>query len=582
MELQLKIAAQNNYPVQGILIKGAAIKIWIEELQRMHINLEQSDCFPIPNTTPNSIWGCFVLPKQALKSIDIGKHQACQLVHQLLFIPERTTIFPSITVEEMDLILLSKKHLMHPDFGMVELFDAINWVDFLLPIQSQEKQAKKPSSSIFIPNTINSFQVHALSMEEMLEQLEKNSFPQTEKLNHRPLNPTEKARLFFLKKLFKQHQEGEQTFVQKSGLLGKLEAFKNSLTGNKNEQWSNKLQKEYEALEKRNQKELDRLVDLLKDNPEEALKYAVPLDTTGTNRGLFPNDNTNEGIGKLSLRWNNLSLFDKNNNNFSGNGSSSIDDNSFHRLENQYRLTAQQLIQQKKYRKAAFVYLKLLKQYQKAAETLEVGGFYQEAATIYLKYCANKEKAAACYQRGNMYLKAIELYKALNEHELVGDLYLRLNKKEEANFYYNKTVEELKHKKAYIKAALLCKQKIGDLAAAQTLLLEGWRNNSDAFNCLNNYFNNIIDLKFLETELIHIYQNEVNDGNYAAFLRILKLEYKKENQLMNKIRTVAYEIISKQARSNPKVVLELKFFNKKDRHLDKDILRFGLNKTKKT
>lgn len=575
MQLQIKRSKQNSYPIQAILIKGTTAALWIGEIERMGFSTSNTTCYPIPDNSPNSVWGCLLVVKNSLENnlenTRIGKNQYCQCVDNLLFIPEKSALYPTVSAKELDDLLLSKRYLMHPDFGMVELFEAIKWADFIAPIASYSPTLKRPVSSVFIPKNIKTFQVQALSPEELLQQLEKYTFSEGKPLNE-PLTASEKARLILLKRLFKQHKEGDATVVKKNGLMGTLESLKNKFSGKEGSNWSDALQKEYEDLEKRNQNELDKLLDLLKNNPEEALKYAIPLNDAATSRGSSADWG---GSWKLSQRWDNFSLLSRQMNWKNLGGSAPMQGDSFYQLQAQYRATAEQLIREKKYRKAAFVYLKLLKDYHKAAETLEAGKLYQEAASVYLKHCNNKEKAASCYHKGNMHQKAIELYQELQKYELVGDLYLELNNKKEAFFYYDKVIEEHEKTGRYLKAALLAKNKMEAIARAQALLLEGWRRNSDAFNCLNNYFANIQDLEVLKVELKEIYEQEVTDKNASIFLRVIKYEFKKENALAPFLREIAYEIIARQATFTPNIIQQLTVFNKGDKNISKDILRYG-------
>ena len=106
--------------------------------------------------------------------------------------------------------------------------------------------------------------------------------------------------------------------------------------------------------------------------------------------------------------------------------------------------------------------------------------------------------------------------------------------------------------------------------------MKGWELNSDAFNCLNNYFSNIEDPKQLWNEIEGIYKHGLTDHNTETFLRVLQYEYKKGNELAEPITDLAYEIISETAVKNPSVVSELKMFNE-DRQLFKDTLRFKMN-----
>lgn len=570
MQLQIKQAQQNSYPVQGILIKGESTSYWIQEIERMGFDLSSIGCYPLPDTSPNSIWGCLVVSQDDLSKVDLGKNQYCQCIDKLLFIPEKAVIFPSLNSKELNELLHSKRYLIHSDIGTVELFTPIQWSDWIKSIKTKKASIQRPVAGVFVPNKIKTFQVHALSPEELLKQLEQLNFSEGPPLD-KPLNSNEKARLFLLRRLFKQHKEGTATTTKKNSLMGALESLKSKFSGKEEATWSEALQKEYEGLEKRNQNELDKLMDLLKNNPEEALKYAIPLDNTGAGRGGIGNF---QGGWSLSQRWDNFSLFSNQINSGRLGGSASMAEDSFYKLQAQYRKTAEQLILEKKYRKAAFIYLKLLKDFRKAAEILELGKLYQEAASVYLKHCNDKEKAASCYYKGNMHQKAINLYKELEKYEVVGDLYLELNNQKDAFFYYEKVLLEHKKMGRYMKAAFLSRDKMDDMARAQSLLLDGWKNNADAFNCLNNYFNNIKDLNILQTELKTIYQTSLHNKNAATFLRVIKYEFRKENALAPYIRDIAYEIIAKQAPLNPNIIQQLVVFNKENKNLDKDILRY--------
>ena len=63
MNLRIKPWSKNTYPLQGILIKGSDLKHWLYQLQILEIDINTVPVFAIPDTSPNSIWGCFVIQK---------------------------------------------------------------------------------------------------------------------------------------------------------------------------------------------------------------------------------------------------------------------------------------------------------------------------------------------------------------------------------------------------------------------------------------------------------------------------------------------------------------------------------------
>jgi tetratricopeptide (TPR) repeat protein len=224
--------------------------------------------------------------------------------------------------------------------------------------------------------------------------------------------------------------------------------------------------------------------------------------------------------------------------------------------------------------------MKLLKNPFQAAKTLENGGLYQDAASIYLKYVKDKNKAAICYEKGNMTVDAIELYKELNQNEKVGDLYISINRQKEGFVYYQKVVDEYQSNYQYVKASLLYKNKMFDVESGQALLLDGWRNQRDAFNCLNNYLNNIHQDTTRWQELVSVYNQDVSPQNHELFLNVLKYEYERDGEFTAGIRDMAYEVITKELKTNPSIVSELSTYNKKDKQLIKDTMRYKLNVSK--
>lgn len=258
-----------------------------------------------------------------------------------------------------------------------------------------------------------------------------------------------------------------------------------------------------------------------------------------------------------------------------------LDTDRFSTLQQRYEKLAQDFIEKKEYEKASHVYRKLLQNNYAAAEVLERGDLYQEAAVTYLKLCQNKEKASECFEKGRSYKEAIELYKELGQKEKVGDLYLLLHQKGEANKYFHQVVEEYKSNNQFVKASLILRNKVKDTTTAQQMLLEGWRTNRDASNCLNNYFVNITELEDLQKEIQTIYNTEIDEGNSEAFLHLLKIEFKKDATLEPLTRSIAYEIVASKIEKKSDISTELLHFNRSNTSLSKDIMKYKLNNRKR-
>ncbi|RXR34636.1 hypothetical protein EQG68_01625 [Flavobacterium piscinae] len=271
---------------------------------------------------------------------------------------------------------------------------------------------------------------------------------------------------------------------------------------------------------------------------------------------------------------------------FSGNGdgydsSVYIRESVFDKIAQKYRDLAEKNIHEGNYQKAAYIYLKLLKDPYTAASTLYDGGHYLEAAAINLNYLKNEERAGECFEKGKSYSEALKLYKKLELHEKTGDVYLLMNNRKDALIYFEKAITSHVSLKQYIKASLIYQFKIESFSKTQEMLMNGWDENADAQNCLQHYFDNIVKPETLLTEIQSVYENKTTERNLESFLQIIKLQYKKDEALQQKVKTISYEIIAKLIDQKPEICSELAFFNQDNVSITKDILKFKLNKKRK-
>ncbi|MCW3160003.1 tetratricopeptide repeat protein [Chryseobacterium oryctis] len=260
-------------------------------------------------------------------------------------------------------------------------------------------------------------------------------------------------------------------------------------------------------------------------------------------------------------------------------GSFYVENSIFDKLQSIYEERARKYIEEKDYRNAAKVYINLLKDNYRGAKTLEEGEMYNEAAVIYLKKLNNKSEAAACYEKAKQAKKAIELYKELNYNEKVGDLYREINDVKSSDTYYQMVIDDYEKYNQMVKASLIYRKKMEKPDEAQKLLLKGWIENRDAFNCLNNYFANIFEVNHLESEIKHLYKETPSDKK-LIYLEAMKYEFKKSEELQSTTRNIAYEIISENISTHSEIVNELKHFNPNDEVILRDILRYKTGRNK--
>ena len=263
----------------------------------------------------------------------------------------------------------------------------------------------------------------------------------------------------------------------------------------------------------------------------------------------------------------------------SGSGSFYLENSLFDRIRSKYEELAEKYIAENEYKKAAKVYMNLLQDNYRGAKTLEEGGFYNEAAVVYLKKLKNKSDAAACYEKAKQYKKAIDLYKEMEQKEKVGDLYKEINDLKNAHTYYQMVADDYTMNNQMVKASLVYRKKMEKTEEAQKVLLKGWEEDKDPFNCLNNYFANIIDMKKLGSEIQALYE-KTPAHKKLIYLDAMKHEFKKSPELQTTTRNIAYQIISEKVETRSEIVNELKHFNPDDGVILKDISRFKTSRNK--
>ncbi len=212
-------------------------------------------------------------------------------------------------------------------------------------------------------------------------------------------------------------------------------------------------------------RELTRLLDLLQNNPDEGLRYAIPLA-----------GDANRGIAAPSTR---LTARDVNYR-YGGSGSGPADywdiaEQNRRALIARYRDLANREIALGRHRRAAYIFAELLGDHSTAAQTLADGRHYREAALIYEQRLHNPRQAAKCLEHGGLLHEAIEIYRKLNEYETMGDLYRRLEQPELADEAYEHALEALLKAGNYLGGAELCQNKLQSLERALDTLEAGWQ-----------------------------------------------------------------------------------------------------------
>lgn len=228
-------------------------------------------------------------------------------------------------------------------------------------------------------------------------------------------------------------------------------------------------------------REVDRLLHLLKNDPDSGLRFALPMGGDAAGRGVAaPSNqllarNTDFGLGKL-------------------NGGTPVDPWNIpptqqFQLVQMYRELAAREIRLGRHRRAAYIFAELLGDLAAAANTLEAGQHFREAAALFRDRMKRPLDAARCLERGGLLNEAVELYLELDLIENAAELYLRLEQREEAERLWRYWVDELTGQGHHLKASTILETKLRDIDGALTVLDAGWNRQTDeAETCLTNWF----------------------------------------------------------------------------------------------
>lgn len=571
MELSLISYHKDIYPIGGFFIEGSNLTGWLEVLEAFRLDPMKMELHALPSETANQLWGCLVLADVSLLPKELGKYQSAHIIGERLIIPEKSNVIPELVPADFEQLFKRDIYVLHPDFGLFKLSKPLSLVKYLKEGERTIIDSVRPKDYTVISPTIKAFRIEATPKEQLKQEIESSN--KRERIKNKPLTIGERIRLELYKKFLitEENKEGEVGLNLNGSTLERL-AKKLNVTGPD----SNELiLEDFKNLQERNKKEVDKLLDLMKNDPEEALRFAIPLEDHGYTRGGM------ESEFKMQDRGADFSLFglflpiNK-----TGGGTVNLGD-EYYRLRDQYMESANKLKQDGNYEKAAFIYLKLLKDYKAAADTLREGKDYEKAALLYLEYVKNEQLAAECYEEGKIYDKAIELYQKLDKLEKVGDLYNLLGNKTSANIAYQAQIDKDIKANKYVKASNISKEKLQHLFYAQELLLMGWKSNTNQYNCLRTYLNNIEDAEEVWAQIEKIKRENVNSSNDTIFLRVLKEEYSNQDENEKKIKDLAYILISDLLEQGRISSNELVAFNKEDARLRADIMRYEVKKNKR-
>lgn len=484
MKIALQIRWKENSARQPTawLIGGRSAAEWLEELTRWQVPLSDVRLLPITASDGGRTSGLLAVLADGAKPASAPCAIGYCCVGGRLLMPTTASFDPEMDEQELQSILPDDRclYVWNPIVGLLRFGDesCLSVVDLLTAPRLQDSAWDAAVPGMVLNPRLISIALESLpSYEEMWNESGGDIGSETSELDKLPPSPNEplggplgdigrsmKQGIAKFAKWFAEHAPqtaSKPTWVNKLGnwAAQQLEKVSSSVMAARN-------------------REIARLLNLLEANPDEGLKYALPL--ADAFRGL------GDGGATLPPRDVNFSL-----KRLGGGSPASLWDLPYEyrqQLNARYRELANREIRLGRHRRAAYIFGELLGDFSAAAATLADGGHYQEAAVLYEERLNNLRFAAKCLERGGLWAEAIERYERLKDFEHIGQLYRRLEQPEKAAAAFRRAVEIRLAANDYCGAAELTENELAAPLEALEHLRAGWRTAVQSGRCFDEAF----------------------------------------------------------------------------------------------
>lgn len=496
-ELQPGYSTRPQRPACARFLPGDDAADWIEDIASWDVPQADLELFLVPRSPADPRpRGLLVRLPESFGNAPGRRGLAYGVVGGKLFVPVEATITPVIAEEEWAELLREgyAAWVWHPQSGLVALEepDRLRVSDLIEPPPEIETDWGRARDGEFWSSRIESIDVERpQTVEDILAEGRDEIGTQSDDLKTLPRSPGEGigktlgdigaaaiSPIARAAKWLADHTSGAAA----SAGAGSRNAGSGSAAGktwmNSLSEWADEVLKRGADLWNARKKELDRLMSLLESDPDEGLKYALPMGQ-GAPRGLAPPGT------RLTRRSVDFSLRP-------GSGGSAdyweLPPDYEMQLLARYRELAAREVRLGRHRRAAYIYAELLNDLNAAANTLRAGKHYREAAVLFRDKLKRPHDAAKCLEQGGLLHEAIEIYDELQQHVKVAELYTQLQQLEDARQAYCRAVDErLKHGDR-MTAARLLEEKLYDADNALAVLEAGWPDSGQARDCLDESF----------------------------------------------------------------------------------------------
>jgi tetratricopeptide (TPR) repeat protein len=492
--LQLRHCAEPIREPSAWFIPGADVTLWLKEICRWGMPQSNLRLFVLPNSAAERLAaGLFIVPPDGAKPACVPRALPFGNVTEGLYIPIDAELWPPVSPEELRRNLrkealasetdqtqptsaATELLVFHPSIGLVgfEAGDVLSVADFLRAPPSRVENWNFAKPGIGLNERLLSVELIApMSLQQMFGDAPNEIG--SEPIEGLPASPDERssnpaARL--VDEATRRFAEALHKFLKRLPHTGTRRTWVNDL-----EDWAaQKFQKLARDLEKSRNREINRLLDELENDPDRGLRHAIPMSGLG-HRGIAP---PGDRLGSRTPDFNLDQL--------RGGGPADIWNLGADvqmKLIARYRELANRELQLGRYRRAAYIFAQLLGDLSSAAAALKQGRHFREAATIYKDYLRQPITAAECLAEGGLFAEAVALYEEHSFFVQAGDLYKRIGHPDKAAETYNRAVQNMLDARDRLGAARLVEEKLEDPERALVILNAAWPNSPQAGKCLD-------------------------------------------------------------------------------------------------
>lgn len=610
--LELRYSPHVLRPAAAWFVASSDPRDWLAEGTRCfvssigHAAVAQSRMrfLPIPSSPQRrDPGGALIIPgtDAAIEIPQVGRSSRCLPYGQLggrLFLPVESRLDPEVSDDELRGLLSDRlSYVWHPAAGLVavETDDLLSMADLIHVDPPQRRQWDQARPGERLPSRLVGLApLNSLATETVLRMGQDDIGSESDQISELPRtsdepkpglnNAVQRAALnilasglqglSFVRNLIPAQSggasagSGRQTASGSSG-LERLTNWAQQQIGHLNQ-----------ALLSEREKEIRRLIHLLQTEPDQGLKYALPLGGDAQRGTASPGHRLTErsidfslghlGGGRAADTWD-------------------ISNEGRQQLAAHYRVLANREMQLGRFRRAAYIFGELLADFEAAAGALKQGKNWREASVLYRVRLKRPLDAAECLEQGGHWTEAGEAYVEWGEHERAGDIYTRLQQHEEARTLYQRAIEKCRSRSDWLGSARILEAKLDAVDEAIDELSAAWPQTGQAVACLHELFTVLGRLGRHEAAAKRIRQ--LRDAEIPQHCRVSLIETLADrakhypDRMVQQISADATRVLASRALTrglavdSTRVLQAVRHLAPEDQLLSRDCLRFERQRT---